>query len=69
MLLKLHKYYHAGVKEYWIVDLQHKTVLVYDLTDESLYPDKYDFDSVVPVALSGGTCAVDFSLIKKKVYK
>ena len=38
MLLKLHKYVNAGVREYWIVDPEQKTVLVYDLEHENYYP-------------------------------
>lgn len=68
MLLKLHKYYNAGVQEYWIIDPKHKIVLVYDLTDDTLYPDKYDFNSIVPVKLSGGECKIDFSKISRKVF-
>ena len=69
MLLKLHKYYHAGVREYWIIDPQHRKILVYDLTDEALYPDEYDFESTVPVGLSGGECRIDFNRISQKVFK
>ncbi len=68
MLLKLNKYHDAGVKEYWIVDPQYRKVLVYDLTDESLYPEEYGFDSIVPVRLSGGECSVDFKEISRKVF-
>ena len=68
MLLKLNKYHDAGVKEYWIIDPQYRKILVYDLTDESLYPDEYDFDSVVPVRLSEGSCSVDFKEISRKVF-
>ena len=63
MLLKLHKYQNAGVKEYWIVDPDHDTVLVYDLRSDDYYPEKYDFDSVIPIHISEGKCSIDFSRV------
>lgn len=63
MLLKLHKYQSAGVKEYWIVDPDHDTVLVYDLRSDDFYPEKYDFNSVIPIHISDGKCSIDFSRV------
>ena len=65
MLLKLHKYQNAGVKEYWIVDPDHDTVLVYDLRSDDFYPEKYDFDSVIPIHISDGKCSIDFSRVNR----
>ena len=65
MLLKLHKYQNAGVKEYWIVDPDHDTVLVYDLRSDDYYPEKYDFDSVIPIHISEGKCSIDFSRVNR----
>ena len=65
MLLKLHKYQSAGVKEYWIVDPDHSTVLVYDLRNDDFYPEKYDFDSVIPIHISDGKCSIDFSRVNR----
>ena len=65
MLLKLHKYQNAGVKEYWIVDPDHDTVLVYDLRSDDFYPGKYDFDSVIPIHISEGKCSIDFSRVNR----
>ena len=69
MLLKLYKYQNAGVKEYWIIDPDHETVLVYNFQEESLYPEKYDFDSVIPIHISGGSCSIDFSRIHQALKK
>jgi len=63
MLLKLHKYQNAGVKEYWIVDPDHDTVLVYDLRSDDYYPEKYDFNSFIPIHISEGKCSIDFSRV------
>jgi Uma2 family endonuclease len=65
MLLKLYKYQNAGVKEYWIVDPDRETVMVYDFRDDSYYPEIYDFDSVIPVHISNGQCSIDFSRVNR----
>ena len=67
MLLKLHKYANAGVREYWIVDPEQKTVLVYDLEHENYYPDKYSFEDRIPIMISGGECSIDFSRIMRRI--
>ena len=35
----------------------------------SLYPEKYDFDSLIPIHLSGGECSIDFSRINRALKK
>ncbi len=65
MLLKLHKYQNAGVKEYWIVDPDKSAVLVYDLQSGNYYPDRYDFNALIPIHITGDQCAIDFSRVQK----
>ena len=65
MLLKLYKYLKAGVREYWIIDPEQETVLVYDLSSGKFDPVRYDFNSVIPIGISEGSCSIDFSRIKK----
>jgi Uma2 family endonuclease len=67
MLLKLHKYANAGVREYWIVDPDRQTVLVYDLEHENYYPDKYTFEDRIPIKISGGECSIDFARIMRRI--
>lgn len=67
MFLKLHKYSNAGVREYWIVDPDRQTVLVYDLEHEEYYPDRYSFADEIPVRISGGECRIDFSRILRRI--
>lgn len=67
MLLKAYKYSIAGVREYWIIDPENRTVLVYDYVSD---PDgtkytEYNFSDTVPVRMSGGSCSVDFAKITK----
>ncbi len=69
MLLKLYKYQNAGVKEYWIVDPDHETVMVYDFREGNFYPEKYDFDSVIPIHISDGQCSIDFSRVNRALKK
>ena len=47
---KLALYAENGVREYWIVDLSHKKVVVYYF-DESDSPNIYTFDTPVPVGI------------------
>ena len=69
MLLKLYKYQNAGVKEYWIVDPDRETVMVYYFRDDNFYPEKYDFDSVIPIHISDGQCSIDFSRVNRALKK
>lgn len=63
MVLKLHKYQQAGVKEYWIVDPKHRNVTVHYFEDEDYAPEMYGFQDVIPVRISNGVCRVDFSQV------
>ena len=64
MQLKLFKYANAGVREYWMIDPDRKTVAVYDLEHEEL-PQIYGFSSRIPVLVWNGECEVDFPLMMK----
>lgn len=51
-LTKLNLYQRAGVKEYWIVDPEEKTVIVMTLEDGEHYaPTAYSANAVVPVGV------------------
>ena len=67
MILKLYKYQRAGVREYWIVDPKYRTVTVHDFEAEDYRPQTYDFNEVIPIAISGGQCKIDFSRVMKKI--
>ena len=61
--VKLKKYKNAGVREYWLINLQTRVVVTYLFGD----PDQcgiYGFDSVVPVGICNGA-AVDFKKVTK----
>lgn len=62
LVLKLHKYKNANVREYWVVDPDTKRILVYNFTEDD-FPQSYTFSDVIPVGISHGTCSIDFSKI------
>ena len=64
--LKLFKYRQAGVKEVWLVSPEKRTVEVY-LFENGEEPEIYTFDGKVPVHLSQGRCAIDFSGIRRRI--
>ncbi len=66
MGLKFQKYKRAGVREYWMVDPDRKTVVVYDFEHDSL-PVIYGFEDRIPVNIFNGACEVDFAEIYEEI--
>lgn len=64
--VKLRKYMNAGVREYWIVDLENEKVMVY-MFEEDVLPNQYSFEDSIPAGISEGKCSIDFSRIKKRL--
>lgn len=62
MVLKLKKYEYAGVREYWIVDLEHQTVLTYAFGEDP-HSGIYGFGSKVPVGIYDGELEIDLAAI------
>lgn len=63
MILKLHKYQRAGVREYWIVDPEHRKVTVHFFEEDTYEPVVYGFKDTIPVRISGGECQIDFARV------
>lgn len=66
LLVKTLYYDKAGVKEYWIVDPDKKKVIVYFFEEDKM-PESYGFDDRIPVHISNGKCAIDFSEIASQI--
>lgn len=62
MTTKMAKYMNAGVREYWIVDLEKKKILVYNWEQEE-FPRIYGFENQIPVWVFEDKCVVDFATI------
>ena len=57
---KMAKYMNAGVREYWIVDLEKKRILVYNWENDE-FPTIYGFNDTVPVGVFENRCVIDLS--------
>ena len=64
MGIKLAKYINANVREYWVVDLEKESVIVYDIEDD-IQTTVYTFENQVPVGIWNGECVVDFAEVKE----
>lgn len=64
--LKLAKYAAAGVREYWMVDVERSSVLVYYLEQDE-WPRIYGFQDKIPVKIFEEKCVVDFAAISEYI--
>ena len=55
-IIKLNRYMRAGVREYWIVDPDNKSVQVFLLKDGKYFVSAYDYDKteIIPVRILDG---------------
>jgi Uma2 family endonuclease len=60
LFLKLEKYEKAGVREYWVVDPDAKTVKVHILTNGQYVISSYESDDTVPVSVLDG-CSIELT--------
>jgi len=68
LFLKLIKYREAGVKEYWLIDVENKSLMIYDF-DEITLPKFYSFSDVVPADHIQPGLKLDFNELEDKVKK
>ncbi len=62
IVVKGAKYANAGVKEYWIIDLKEKRIMV-SVFDEDIIHRIYGISDTIPVHISDGRFQVDFGEI------
>jgi len=62
MYVKLSKYAQSGIREYWIVDRQNETVIVYSF-DVDKPVAIYGMNAKVPVGIWSGKAEIDFQKI------
>jgi Uma2 family endonuclease len=62
LLVKFRKYLQAGVREYWIVNPEEKTVQVCILDDKQYRVSVYDESQTVPVSVLPG-CAIELKAV------
>ncbi len=60
MIIKLNKYMNAGVREYWMIDPEQKTVMVYDFEHDH-YAQFHDFKDTIPVTVLDTQCQIDLT--------
>ncbi|MDD3361437.1 MAG: Uma2 family endonuclease [Hespellia sp.] len=64
MIIKFDKYKVAGVKEYWIIDPEERTVTVHDFAN-NLFSENYSFHDQIPVGIYEGKLKIDLTFIKE----
>ncbi len=52
MAIKLSNYMTAGVREYWMIDLDKRKLLVYRL-EQGEFPEMYGLSGKVPIGIYG----------------
>ena len=65
MTLKLTKYQNAGVREYWMVDLEKRKVITWQFTKNDIDIGVHGFTEQIPLYINGGECRVDFTAIQE----
>jgi Uma2 family endonuclease len=65
-ILKLKKYKEAGCREYWVIDIENKTVTVFMFEEEN-WPRHYTFDDKIPVGISNFKCEIDFTKVRDQL--
>lgn len=66
LFIKLNKYKNAGVREYWMIDPDRKTVMTWDFENDDEVK-MYGFRDRIPVAIYQGECVIDFAEIDNLV--
>lgn len=65
MSVKLTKYMEAGVREYWIIDPDRRTLIIHRFEDEDYLPIVHELCGSMPVAISQGELVIDLDEIRE----
>lgn len=68
MFLKLMKYRNAGVREYWMIDIEKERIITYYFEEDDI-PVIYGMDSIVSVKIFEGEISIDFSEVTEAVQR
>lgn len=63
---KLYKYMDAGVREYWIVDMDRQMVSVC-INGEPMQVTIYSFEDVIPVSIYDGKLTIDMQMVSSHI--
>lgn len=64
--IKTRKYRNAGVREYWMVDIEKEQIIVYRFEKSDLAAI-YTFQDKIPVGIFDDECEVDFAEVAEKI--
>lgn len=67
--IKIRKYWEAGVKECWLINIRDEEVWVYkfDKGAAGAAIEKYSFEDQIPLGISGGNIVIDFKKITRSM--
>lgn len=63
--VKLAKYMEAGVREYWIIDPDRRTLIIHRFADEDYLPIVHELCGSMPVAIAQGELVIDLDEIRE----
>ena len=66
MTIKKEKYKKAGVREYWMVDVENERIIVHRFEKGDIV-NVYTFDDIVSVGIFDGDCMIDFVEISERI--
>ena len=67
MVVKLAKFYEAGVREAWFIDPDRRQIAAYHDMQHEPVPEMYSFQDEVPVGIWNRECKVDFAEIDEQI--
>ena len=69
--IKIKKYWEAGVREFWLINIKDEEVWVYKFgngADKGAAIEKHSFEEQIPLGISDGKIVIDFKSIKERLH-